>query len=558
MNGAEILLDCLKREGVEVIFGISGGAVLPIYDALNTQDHIWSILTRHEQGAAHMAEGYAKATGRIGVCLGTSGPGATNLVTGICDAMMDSVPILALTGQVPTPMIGKDAFQECDIFGITLPIVKHSRLVKNVRDLPGFVKELMYVCRTGRPGPVLLDVPRDVAQATCNDWEYPETFNLRGYNPCFPVDLSGLAAAARLMAEAERPLLYVGGGACHAEATEELVALAERLDAPCTTTLMGKGAFPDGHPLSVGAPGMHGTAYANWAMHQSDLLIALGVRFDDRVTGKLSEFAPNAKVIHVDIDPAELGKNRRPDVGLVCDVKTAVRELLKLVEPKCHKDWNALIAQWKREQPLRYSQANGHVRAQHALQVIAEVTGGDAIVTTDVGQHQMWAMQYYPCSRPRQFITSGGLGTMGFGFPAAIGAKVGCPDAEVWCISGDGSFQMNLQELATSMYYGIPVKIAIMNNASLGMVRQWQKMFYGKRYGGIDLAECPNFVKLAEAYGAVGIKVEQAGEVEGAVKLAHETNDRTVVIDFRCDPEEDVYPMIPSGTTVHDMRLQPD
>ena len=556
MNGAKVLLECLKREGVSVIFGISGGAVLPIYDALNQEKEIRSILTRHEQGAAHMAEGYAKATGRAGVCLATSGPGATNLVTGICDALMDSVPIVAITGQVPTTVIGKDAFQECDTIGITLPIVKHSLLVRHVEDLPRSVRELFHICRTGRPGPVLIDVPRDVSQAILDDWEYPRDVSLRGYSPEFPVDLSQLEAATQLINESRRPILFVGGGAYHAEAHRELVELAEKINTPCTTTLMGKGAFPDQHPLCLGAPGMHGTAYANWALNGADLLIAIGVRFDDRVTGKLSAFAPGAKVIHVDIDRAELGKNRKPEVGIVGDVKLVVRELLQLVKPKSHEEWLGQIDKWRREQPLGYRQ-NGKIKPQHCLEVIARVTGGNALVTTDVGQHQMWAMQYYPCSRPRQFITSGGLGTMGFGFPAAIGAKVGCPDQEVWCISGDGSFQMNQQELATSMCCGIPVKIALFNNGSLGMVRQWQKLFYEERYGGIDLAECPNFVKLAEAYGALGITVREPGEIESAVKLAHETNDRTVLIDFRVDPDEDVYPMIPSGQTVADMRLQP-
>ncbi|MCS6861605.1 MAG: biosynthetic-type acetolactate synthase large subunit, partial [Abditibacteriales bacterium] len=454
MKGAEALVEALKREGVCVIFGISGGAALPIYDALASEraKDIWNILTRHEQGAAHMAEGFAKVSGRVGVCLATSGPGATNLVTGITDAMMDSVPIVALTGQVPTFMIGTDAFQEADIVGITMPIVKHSYLVKNAFDLPRIVKEAFYIARTGRPGPVLIDIPRDVSQAEIGDYVEPPGIHLRGYNPHYTPDLSEIDKAVRLIEEARKPVIYAGGGIIHAEASAELRALAEKIHAPVTTTLMGKGAFPDRHPLFIGPPGMHGTATANWALHYTDLIIAVGVRFDDRVTGKLSEFAPEAQVIHIEIDPAEIHKNRFADAAILADAKTALRELLQRVPEKQHTAWLEQIEQWKREQPLRYKQ-NGKLKPQYILEQLADITGGDVIMSTDVGQHQMWAMQYFPIDRPRRWLTSGGLGTMGFGFPAAIGAKVACmtvlnePDAEVWCVSGDGSFQMNLQEL---------------------------------------------------------------------------------------------------------------
>jgi acetolactate synthase-1/2/3 large subunit len=565
MKGAEALVEALKREGVCVVFGISGGAALPIYDALATEraKDIWNILTRHEQGAAHMAEGFAKVSGRVGVCLATSGPGATNLVTGITDAIMDSVPIVAITGQVPTFMIGTDAFQEADIVGVSMPIVKHSYLVKNAFDLPRVVREAFYIARTGRPGPVLIDIPRDVSQTEVGDYVDPGEALLRAYNPNYTPDLSEIDKAAQLIKDCRKPVIYAGGGIIHAEASAELRALAEKINAPVTTTLMGKGAFPDRHPLSVGAPGMHGTATANWTLHYTDLIIAVGVRFDDRVTGKLSEFAPEAKVVHVEIDPAEIHKNRFADAAILADAKTALRELLQRVPEKKHTEWVEQIEQWKREQPLRYKE-NGKLKPQYVLEQLADVTGGDVIMSTDVGQHQMWAMQYYPLDSPRHWLTSGGLGTMGFGFPAAIGAKVACqtvlnePDAEVWCISGDGSFQMNIQELATSVLYGIPVKIAIMNNQSLGMVKQWQDMFYGKRYSGIHLEDCPNFAKVAEAYSAVGLTVESEKEVRSAIKKARAINDRTVVIDFRIDPDEHVYPMIPSGQTVKEMRLQPD
>ena len=557
MNGADALIESLKREGVKVIFGISGGAALPIYDALfKVKEDLRNILTRHEQGAAHMAEGYAKVTGKVGVCLATSGPGATNLVTGIADAILDSVPIVAITGQVPTFAIGTDAFQESDIMGITLPIVKHSYQVRDAREIPRIVKEAFYIASHGRPGPVLIDVPRDIAQTPVNGLKFPDKVNIRGFALPGRPDPGAVEEAAKLIAAAKKPVLYVGGGVVNTEAHKELLALAEKIDVPVTSTLMGRGAFPDRHTLSLGMPGMHGTAFANWAIRDADLLIAVGVRFDDRVTGNLQKFARNAKVIHVEIDPAEVHKNRIADVAIHTDAKLALKALLDACPKVRHPEWRRQIAQWKEEQPLRYTR-NGLLKPQYIMEQLAELTDGEAILSTDVGQHQMWAAQYYPFKRPRQWLTSGGLGTMGFGFPAALGAKVARPDEEVWLVTGDGSFQMNLQELATSVVYNIPVKIALFNNMSLGMVRQWQDLFYEQRYSGVDLANIPNYKALAEAYGCVGITVTEEKDVRPALEKAREITDRTVLIDFQHDPDEHVYPMIASGKSVEEMVLQP-
>ncbi|MCZ6843298.1 MAG: biosynthetic-type acetolactate synthase large subunit [SAR324 cluster bacterium] len=558
MNGAEALVKSLKEEKVDVIFGISGGAALPIYDALvKVGKEIENILTRHEQGAAHMAEGYARASGKVGVCLATSGPGATNLVTGIADAILDSIPIVAITGQVPTHAIGTDAFQESDILGITMPIVKHSYQVRDPNDIPRVVKEAFYIAATGRPGPVLIDVPRDISQAPIKKFEYPKSVNIRGYDPIKISAPADCDAAAELIDNCKKPVLYVGGGVVNTGAHKELIALAEKADIPVTTTLMGRGAIPERHALSLNMLGMHGTAYANWAVRDCDLLIAVGVRFDDRVTANLQKFATNAKVIHIEVDPAEVHKNRYAEVAILADAKEALTSLIKRVSKKKHTDWRRQIARWKEEQPLRYAQ-NGRLKPQYIMEQLSEMTDGDAILATDVGQHQMWAAQFYPFKRPRQWLTSGGLGTMGYGLPAALGAKKACPDQIVWLVSGDGSFQMNLQELATSIVFNIPVKIALFNNYSLGMVKQWQELFYDERYSGIHLSDTvPNYQALAEAYGCVGITVKEEKDVRPALERAQEIDDRTVLIDFHHDPSEHVYPMISPGTSVHDMKLQP-
>ena len=553
MNGAEALLEALKREGTDVIFGISGGAILPIYDALGKQKDIWSILTRHEQGAGHMAQGYARATGKVGVALGTSGPGATNLVTAITDAFMDSTPTVFLSGQVASPNIGKDAFQEADLFGITMPIVKHNYMVKRASDIPRIVQEAFYIARTGRPGPVLIDIPKDMSEGDIGEWFAPKEVKLRGYSPVLPAADEAIQAAAELIKNAKRPVIYAGNGVNASDAADDLTAFAEKIGCPVTTTLLGRGAFPGGHDLSLDMLGMHGTAYANWAVHECDLLIALGARFDDRVTGNPNSWAPNAKVIHVDIDRAELGKIRKPQVAILGDVKTVIAQLTAVVEPKKHAAWQARVDAWKKDAPLTYEKT-GKLKPQFVIQEMQKATDGEAIVTTDVGQHQMWAAQYYNPKRTRSFITSGGLGTMGYGYPAAIGAKVGCIDREVWCITGDGSFQMNLQELATGVIYDIPVKIAVLNNSSLGMVRQWQKMFYERRWSGIDLTKCPDFAKVAEAYSATGVTITDADEVADAIREAQK-NPGTVLLNFLTDTEEDVFPMIPGGKTIHDMVL---
>lgn len=554
MKGSRALLESLKREGVEIIFGYPGGAVIPIYDAIYQFPEIQHILVRHEQGAGHMAEGYALATGKVGVCLATSGPGATNLVTPIADAMMDSVPIVALTGQVRTSAIGTDAFQEADITGITMPITKHNWLVKDVKKLPEVIAEAFHVARTGRPGPVLVDIPRDVSDAEI-DYEPVEGIEIPSYRPTFEGHKHQIKKAADLMARAERPILYVGGGAIHARAEKELLELAERTQIPVTTTLKGLGAFPETHPLSIGMLGMHGTAYANFAVNECDLLIAVGARFDDRVTGKASEFVPKAKIIHIDVDPAEIGKVKMPDVPIVGDVKNVLAELLRVVEARRCDAWNAHITDMKREYPLFYPQ-DGALHGQQVIEEIGDLTNHDSIVVTDVGQHQMWAAQFYKFRRPRQMITSGGLGTMGFGLPAAIGAQFGSPDKPVICVTGDGSIQMCIQEMMVASIYKLPIKIVILNNMYLGMVRQWQELFHESRYSEVDLERAPDFIKLAEAYGAAGIRCSDPSKVRGALEEAMAINDRPVIVDCRIVKEENVFPMIPSGGTISQMVVQ--
>jgi len=553
MTGAQALIECLRREGVEVIFGYPGGALLPIYDVLYNVRDIRHILVRHEQGAAHAADGYARASGKAGVCMATSGPGATNLVTGIATAYMDSVPIVAITGQVPTFAIGKDAFQEADITGITMPITKHNYLVTRSGDLPRVVKEAFYVARTGRPGPVLIDLPRDVQQAEL-EFEYPEAVELPGYRPVTVGHPKMIERAAEMLDRAERPLIYGGGGVNNAGAQGELVALAERADIPATITLMGKGSFPEDHELYLGMPGMHGTGYANYALHHADMILAVGTRFDDRVTGKLDMFARHAKFIHVDIDPAEIGKNVAPALPIVGDVKQVLGELGKRVARARHPEWRKTIEEWKKQYPMRW-QGDG-LKPQFVIQEIHRATKGKAIIVTEVGQNQMWAAQWYPCTETRQFISSGGLGTMGYGLPAAIGAKVARPDRAVWDIAGDGSIQMNIQEMATAVANRIAVKIAVLNNGYLGMVRQWQTLFFHNRLSHVDLAVgTPDFVKLAEAYGAVGLRVTEQSEAASAIEQAMSVEDRPCLIDFHVVREENVMPMVPAGGTVEDMLV---
>jgi len=547
MTGGEILVKCLEEQGVDIVFGYPGGAILPVYDALYDAD-IRHILTRHEQGAAHAADGYARASGRPGVCLATSGPGATNLVTGIATAAMDSVPLVAFTGQVPTSLIGRDAFQEANITGITMPITKHNFLVKDVRQLARTVKEAFHIATTGRPGPVLVDLPRDVT-ASKIPYEDPGPIRLRGYRPPREGNPVQVKRAVALMVQAERPVIYAGGGVISSGASEELRLLAEKLLAPVTTTLMGLGAFPGDHPLSLGMLGMHGTKYANYAVSACDLLIAIGARFDDRVTGKVESFAPEAKIIHIDIDAAEIGKNVRVDVPIVGDVKLVLRQILEILDARPNPAWQEKVARLKKEYPLTYKE-NG-LKPQAVVRGIYEVTGGKARITTEVGQNQMWAAQFYTFTRPRTFISSGGLGTMGFGFPAAIGVQVACPDEIVFDIAGDGSIQMNIQELATAVNYELPVNVAILNNGYLGMVRQWQELFYNRRYAYTELLN-PDFVKLAEAYGAEGILVEKPAEIRPALEQAI-ASPKPVFIDFHIDREENVMPMVPPGEAIHKM-----
>jgi acetolactate synthase-1/2/3 large subunit len=548
LTGAQILIECLEREGVDVIFGYPGGQVIPIFDALYDA-RIKNILVRHEQGAAHAADGYARSTGKTGVCLATSGPGATNLVTGIATAYMDSVPMVAITGQVPTFLLGCDSFQEADITGITLPITKHNYLVKDLKDLPRMMKEAFHIANTGRPGPVLIDLPKDLTVQTAK-FEYPETVDLPGYKPNYIGNARQVKDAAEAIRKAARPLLYVGGGAVISGAHQELRRLAESMEIPVTTTLMGITAFPGNHPLSLGMLGMHGTAYANFAACETDLIIAVGARFDDRVTGNLETFAPKATVIHIDIDPAEIGKNIAVDIPIVGDVKNVLEMLIERTTPHSNPEWLQQIDEWKRTYPLKYDQDG--LKPQRVIEELSRLTKGNAIICTEVGQHQMWAAQYYQFTKPRSLVTSGGLGTMGFGFPASIGAQVAHPDRLVVNIAGDGSFQMNIQELGTAVAHNIPVKVIIFNNFYLGMVRQWQEFFFNSRYSGTVLESNPDFVKIAEAYGAAGFRIETVAELPVILKQALETPG-PVVVDCRVEREENVLPMVPANSSIQQM-----
>src|SRR5690554_5044275 len=542
LTGAEIFIESLKREQVEVIFGYPGGKNIPIYNLLydNPFKHI---LVRHEQAAAHAADGYARSTGKVGVCLATSGPGATNLVTGLATAYMDSVPVVAFTGQVDTKSIGTDAFQEADIRGITMPVTKHNFLVTDIKDLARTIKEAFYIARTGRPGPVLVDMPIDVLGARM-EFEYPETVDLPGYDPDLTLNGGKLERLAEEINSAEKPLIFAGGGVITSGAAEVLRELARKARIPVITSLMGLGAYPIDDELSLGMPGMHGSRYANYALCEADLLIGVGVRFDYRVTGRLDAFAPKAKIVHIDIDPAEINKNVDTFISLVGDAKEVLSKLLPLVEEIERKEWLAQVAEWKRKYPLAYKDESRDIKPQAVVQELNRLTGGKAIIVTEVGQHQMWAAQYYNYSYPRNFITSGGLGTMGFGLPASIGAQLGREAELVIDISGDGSFQMNLQELATISEYNLPVKIVIINNGTLGMVRQWQELLHDKRYSSTILKN-PDFVKLAEAFGIKGIRIKDKAELADKLKEAVDYNG-PVLIDVLVAQEENVWPMVPA------------
>ncbi|MEZ5141763.1 MAG: biosynthetic-type acetolactate synthase large subunit [Acidimicrobiales bacterium] len=570
MNGGQALIKALELEGVEVMFGLPGGAILPVYDPI-IDSPIRHILVRHEQGAGHMAEGYAHATGRPGVAMVTSGPAATNIVTPLCDAFLDSVPMVVITGQVPYAAIGTDAFQECDTTGITMPVTKHNYLISKAEDIPLVIREAFHLATTGRPGPVLVDVPKDIVDpknpASELDWYWPEAVDLPGYEPRTTGDPAAIRKAAELILAAERPVIYAGGGILKARAAEALKELAELLDIHVVTTLMARGAFPDEHPLALGMPGMHGNYTAITSLQRSDLLIALGSRFDDRVTGKVAGFAPEAKVVHVDIDPAELGKVRRPDVGIAGDCRLVIEELLVAVKelggPTAQPDrsaWKSTISGWQETYPLTYqpSEPGEALKPQFVLETLRDNTPDDTILASGVGQHQMWASQWWRFNHPYTWINSGGLGTMGFSVPAAIGAKVGRPDRMVWAVDGDGCFQMTAQELVTAASERIPVKIAILNNAYLGMVRQWQEMFYEERYSEVYLSpDLPDYKMWAEAMGCVGMRVESPEEVLPAIEKANSIDDRPVVIEFRTDSREKVYPMVPAGATNDDVIVDP-
>ena len=549
MTGAKILIKALIKEKVDILFGYPGGSVLPIFDEL-FEAPIRFVLTRHEQAAAHAADGYARATGKVGVCIATSGPGGTNLVTGIATAYMDSIPMVAITGQVPTRMIGNDAFQEADITGITRPITKHNYLVEDVKNFARIIKEAFYLARTGRPGPVLIDVPKDISVAEA-DFNYPDEIDIRTYHPTYDGHPGQIKRAILAIAESKRPIIYAGGGLIISGASQELKEFAEKTRIPVTTTLLGLGGFPSNHKLSLGMLGMHGTQYANHAIMESDLIIAAGARFDDRVTGRVKDFAPQAKIIHLDIDPTSISKNIKADIPIVGDVKKILAAMNKKITPPSIGKWQEKIQVWKEKYPLIYRDDGQGIKPQYVVEQIYEATKGEAIITTEVGQNQMWAAQFYQYTQPRTFLSSGGLGTMGYGFPAAIGAQLGRPDKIVFDIAGDGSIQMNIQELTTAVCSEAPVKVAILNNSCLGMVRQWQELFYKKRYSGTCLTN-PDFVKVAEAFGAVGIEVNKKEEVRPAIEKALKIN-KPVFLNFKVVQEENVFPMVPAGASLKEM-----
>ncbi len=567
MSGASSLVRSLEAAGVDTVFGIPGGAILPAYDPLMDSTQVRHILVRHEQGAGHAAAGYAYATGRVGVCIVTSGPGATNLVTPIADAYMDSVPMVAITGQVNSAAIGTDAFQEADIRGITMPVTKHNYLVTDPDDIPGAIAEAFHIAATGRPGPVLVDVSKDALQAATT-FSWPTRLDLPGYRPTTRPHTKQVREAARLMLRARKPVLYVGGGVLRAGASQELYELAELTGIPVVTTLMARGAFPDSHPQNLGMPGMHGTVAAVGSLQASDLLIALGTRFDDRVTGQLSSFAPHAKVIHADIDPAEISKNRRADVPIVGDAREVIGELLTILRSELSAgrafdlaDWWVELNHWLDTYPVGYDVPDdGTLAPQYVIERLGRIAGPDTLYVSGVGQHQMWASQYISHEKPGTWINSGGLGTMGFAVPAAMGAKVGAPDRTVWAVDGDGCFQMTNQELATCAINGIPIKIALINNGALGMVRQWQTLFYSERYSNTDLYshDIPDFVKLAEAYGAVGLRCDAADDVDATIEQAMAINDAPVVVDFRVHKDAMVWPMVAAGTSNSDIKVARD
>ncbi|NDV28236.1 biosynthetic-type acetolactate synthase large subunit [Desulfovibrio sp. JC010] len=561
LTGAQIFLECLKKEGVDVVFGFPGGAVIDIYDELPNYP-FKHILVRHEQGAIHAADGYARATGDVGVCLVTSGPGATNTVTGIATAYMDSIPVVIFTGQVPTPLIGNDAFQEVDIVGITRPCTKHNYLVKDIKDLAYTVRQAFYLARTGRPGPVLVDLPKDIMQQKF-EFKWPEDVSLRSYNPNLKPHARQIKKVAKLIEGAERPLIYAGGGVISSGAEDELTWLAKSLDIPVTATLMGLGAFPGDDPLWLGMLGMHGTYAANMAINNADLVLAIGARFDDRVTGKVSTFAPKATLVHIDIDPTSIQKNVAVHVPLVSDCKSALSALKSEMEPRletvdwevAHAVWVRQVQEWAETHPLRYKKSETeYIKPQRVVEKVYEISKGEAIVATEVGQNQMWAAQFYKFKRSKSFLSSGGLGTMGFGLPAALGAQMAFPDKLVVNIAGDGSIQMNIQEMMTAVCNNLPVKIVILNNGYLGMVRQWQELFYNRNYCETCMDAQPDFVKLAEAYGAAGYRVTEEKDLEPMLKEAF-SNGKPTIIDVRVDPEENVYPMVPAGASLTDMLL---